>query len=293
MQESLSPRNDDEVQTAVRNLFLGAVPEREQELAALWNRFQLRFNLLPDQGRDGTFVMDAGAYRDVRFNHRALRAFWVGTYSAWEGYRVCAEGSSDLRRLRCLLDSVAAILEASDPTTVRLPPGVPEPGHFVDPSLDPQARAAGELAVFASGWALLHEARHIQFQQGGAAAQDGIALEGPHAEELACDEFATTFILDRACHYAQANQVSEALVAQKRQTGIFFALFAMTAIARGNWSRSATHPSIQERIQASWDQIVARDLNQTAALLGAGAFWSLNQIWEGSPRFPVTADSFP
>lgn len=286
----IPPRNDDDIQVAVRNLFPGAVPEREQELARLWSQYQLRFNLLPDHGRDGLFVMDAGAYRDVRFNHRALRAFWVATFTAWESYRVCAEGVNDLTRLHCLLDSVTAILNADDPTTVQLPPGVPEPGLFVDPGEDVQARAAAELAVFATAWALLHEARHIQFQQERTfedANEDAL-----HAEELACDDFATAFILDGIHQYSQSQGESEALVAQKRQTGIFFALFGMTVIGRGSWSKSATHPSIQDRIQSAWDRIAGQNLNHTAALLGIGAFMILNKVWEGSPRFPATSDHF-
>lgn len=280
------PRNDDEIQVAVRNLFLGAVPEREQELAQIWSQYQLRFNLLPDHGRDGLFVMDAGAYRDVRFNHRALRAFWVATFSAWESYRACAEGDTDLTRLRCLLDSVSAILTADDPTMVQLPPGVPEPGQFVDPDEDAQARAAAELAVFATAWALLHEARHIQFQQEGTSALEDANADALRAEELACDDFATAFIVDRIHQYAQSQGVSEAMVAQKRQAGVFFALFGMTVIGRGSWSESATHPSIQDRIQSTWDRIAQQNLNQNAALLGACAFMSLNQVWEGSPFFP-------
>ncbi|PKM07157.1 MAG: hypothetical protein CVV14_09470 [Gammaproteobacteria bacterium HGW-Gammaproteobacteria-4] len=287
------PRNDDEIQAAVRNLFLGAVPEREQELACLWSQYQLRFNLLPDHGRDGLFVMDAGAYRDVRFNHRALRAFWVATFSAWESFRVCAEGGTDLTRLHCLLDSVAAILNADDPTTVQLPPGVPEPGQFVDRGEDVQARAASELAVFATAWALLHEARHIQFQQEGTSTIEDVNADALRAEELACDDFATAFILDGIHQYSQSQGESETLVAQKRQTGIFFALFGMTVIGRGRWSESATHPSIQDRIQTAWGRIADRNLNQTAALLGAGAFMTLDQVWEGSPHFPAASNRFP
>lgn len=205
-------RNDEEIQIAVRNLFLGAVPEREQELVQLWSQYQLRFNLLPDLGPDGLFVMDAGAYRDVRFNHRALRAFWVATFSAWESYRVCAEADADLTRLHGLLDTVSAILNADDPTAIQMPPGVPEPGQFVDPDQDAEARAAAELAVFATAWALLHEARHVQFQQERNSALESTTASALHAEELACDDFATGFILERIHQYSQSQGASKSLV---------------------------------------------------------------------------------
>lgn len=256
----------------------------------IWTQYQPRFNLLPDQGVDGLFVMDAGAYREVRFNHRALRAFWVASFAAWESYRTCAEGDAELTRLHCLLDSVSTILTSNDPVTVQLPPGVPEPGLFVDPADDLQARAAGELAVFATAWALLHEIRHIQLQQEGDLSLEDANSKSIHVEELACDSFATAFILDRIEQYSKSQDVSEILVAQKRQAGIFFALYAITVIGRGRWGKSAEHPSIQDRIKSVWNRIASQNLNRTAALLGAGAFWSLNQVWNGSPYFPATID---
>ncbi len=146
--------------------------------------------------------------------------------------------------------------------------------------------------MFATAWALLHEARHIQFQQDGTSTSEDANADALRAEELACDDFATTFILDHIYQYSQSQGVSEALVAQKRQAGIFFALFGVTVIGRGSWSASATHPSIQDRIQNAWDRVAQQNLNQNAALLGAGAFMSLNQVWEGSPFFPATSDHF-
>jgi hypothetical protein len=84
-------RNDEGIQQIVKNMFLGVAPERADELEKMWVENDLRFNVLPDDGRDGRFVMDAGCYREIRFNHRVMRAFWVASFAAWEGYRACAE----------------------------------------------------------------------------------------------------------------------------------------------------------------------------------------------------------
>ena len=112
-------RNDDQVQEAVRNLFEGVAPERRVELCDLWNDYGPRFNILTDAGPDGLFVFDAGAYRDVRFNHRAMRAFWLASFIAWEGYRAVAEGyetnSIDLSRFREMTETFAKILKETDP----------------------------------------------------------------------------------------------------------------------------------------------------------------------------------
>src|SRR4029077_465418 len=95
---------------------------------------------------------------------------------------------------------VADILDASDPYSVPLPFDIPQPGVFVSAGADPQNRAAGELAVFAVGWALLHEVHHIQHGQDHASAPSTstpeTGQESRHDEELFCDRFATEFILE-------------------------------------------------------------------------------------------------
>ncbi len=74
-------RNDTLVQRAAWDLFEGVAPERAAELSSLWDQYHSRFNVLPNTGGDGTFVFNAGAYRDVRFKHRVMRIFWVSSYS--------------------------------------------------------------------------------------------------------------------------------------------------------------------------------------------------------------------
>jgi hypothetical protein len=66
-------RDDDSVQTAVRNLFMGSAPERESDLTAMWRELEPRFQITPDLHEEDRIIMDAGAYRYVRFNHRVLR----------------------------------------------------------------------------------------------------------------------------------------------------------------------------------------------------------------------------
>jgi hypothetical protein len=279
------PRTDSDVQAAVKNLFLGAAPEREQELSNFWSGHQMRFNLLPDTGPDGSFVMDAGAYRDVRFNHRVLRAFWVSVFAGWEGYRASVN-RTDTSRFAELLCAAQNILERDDPVAVALPDGIPEPGVFPDSDGDTEARAAAELAVFATGWALLHEVKHIQHQQAGTSASLDGAPESKHLEELSCDEFATRFILERSAEYAKQNNVDEALVKQKRQLGVHLALFALVILSRNAWSQSDNHPSIQVRMDRVWRVIDELGMHMPAAIIARLAFKALKDRWPASP-FPV------
>ena len=195
-------RSDDEIQLAARCLFEGVVPERSAELIALWEQYQPKFHLRSDAG----VVMAGGLYRDVEFNHRALRAFWLAAFIAWEGYmRVHEEmtnGSADFDRFDDMVDIFSRILDEEDPSSVLLPQGVSEPGHYPDAKQYPQEKAAADLATFATGWAFLHEIRHIKHQQDGTGAASGDPAKKFHEEEFSCDEYATTFILDGVDQYA-------------------------------------------------------------------------------------------
>ncbi len=59
----------------------------------MWVDLDPKFQLTPDTHEGENIIMDAGAYRYVRFNHRVLRAFWIAGYTAWEGYRLIAEST--------------------------------------------------------------------------------------------------------------------------------------------------------------------------------------------------------
>lgn len=194
-------RDDSSVQTAVRNLFIGSAPERESELAEMWKELDLIFQLTPDIHEGDRIIMDAGAYRYVRFNHRVLRAFWIAGYTAWEGSRTVAEAPSlqalDLTRFRELILSYESCLASTEADLEALPVGVAEPGQYPDANTDPQGRAASELATIAVAWALLHELRHIRHQREGTGADPYSDDEmAKHDEELSCDAFAATFLLE-------------------------------------------------------------------------------------------------
>ncbi|MBK9496615.1 MAG: hypothetical protein IPO08_19365 [Xanthomonadales bacterium] len=277
------PRNGDEVQEAVKAMFLGCAPERKQELEELWKENELRFNVLPDTGRNGKVILDAGQYRNIRFNHRILRAFWVSSFAAWEGYRRCAEDDPDQQSFRNMLECVSNILSADDPLSVPLPDGIPEPGTL-DGILETQ-RAAAELSIFAVCWALLHEVKHIKHQRGGTSAPFD-DVEESHAEELSCDEYATLFLLNQADKYSEPHSVETRRVMQKRQAGIHFALFSLTLLSVKKWEKSKSHPSVEARIMQIWRIMAKSPLNIGASAMAAGAFYSLYEIHPDAPKFP-------
>jgi hypothetical protein len=281
-------RNDDMVQGAAMTLFLGCAPERQSDLKTLWQNLDPEFQVHDDNHPDGRFIFDAGCYRYVRFNPRVMRLFWLGAYIAWEGF--CATPmqrgvAADLSRFRNMLDVFLTILEAGDPERIALPAGVPEPGAFPGVQADPQGQAAAELATIATGWSLLHEVRHLKHQQDGTSSDPDV--DDPavvRAEEASCDEFATTFLMDQVSAYSAQSGDDLFKVRQKRQLGVFMALFTVALLTKDNWETTDSHPSIADRLGAA-KALFGSDRQQGADHVAELAFQALGHVWPGAPSF--------
>lgn len=275
-------RSDAQIQDAVKRLFLGLAPESDAELDRLWNDYQLQFCLFTD---DKGVLLEGGAYRYVHFNHRALRVIWVSAFAAWEAY-ACAQsafGDGELRtfdRLHELLTLALEVRDASDPECVPLR-GLPEPGSL--PS-DPQLRAPAELAMFAVGWAILHEVRHLKHQQDLTSTPDGGPPEVARAEEHSCDRFAAEYLIGKAAQYAEVHAVDQAKVRMKRALGVYFGVFALIVLAHPNWDETASHPSVSARLRAMRSVLSANGLDEPLCL-AALALAGLKQVWPSAPDF--------
>ena len=185
----------------------------------------------------------------------------------------------NLQRFKELLNVFTQILTTADSTTVALPAGIPEPGTF---PTDPEARAPAELAIFCSGWALLHEFKHIQHRQDGTSAPYEASADEVRSEEFSCDEFATEYILSTVSKYAAESSDPEDKVHFKRALGIYFALFTMTIIAKDRWSETDTHPSLQARISNIRKHMGPENL-QLADAIAYAAFAALRVLWPNAP----------
>lgn len=281
-------RDDDGVQAAARNVLMGAAPEREIDLDNVFLNLDPRFQLAPDIHLGERVIMDAGAYRYVRFNHRVMRAFWVAGFVAWEGYRAIAEAASldkvDLTHFKELIAAFEEVISSDDLELEPLPSGVPEPGQYPDKQFAPQARAASELATIAVSWALLHELRHIRHQREGTGADpQGGDARSKHDEEFSCDAFGTVFLLEQIDLYCRRAGEPSDLVRQKRQLGIYFGLFAVALLAKDKWGASESHPAIQSRIIAA--RALMDPSSDIAAAIAHVAFAALGMVWPGAPKF--------
>lgn len=288
---STDVRQDKTVQQAIRDMFIGSVPERAEDLAALWKDNDLVIRLFPDVHEDGRIIMSGGTYRYIHYNHRVVRSFWIGAFAAWEGYRTVAESpnfpKTDLTRLQELLGAFDAVIQSEQSDAALLPAGIPEPGTLPNRDSDPQGRAVSELCIIAVAWALLHEVRHVQHQrEGTSVSMDGDTREAQHREEFSCDEFATRFILEQVQRYSDESGDDPTLVRRKRETAIYFALFAVTLLAKGHWEASNSHPSIQDRFDAV-GHLMADDWDKMAQAVACAAFVALRELWPSAPMIAV------
>jgi hypothetical protein len=277
------------LQTVVRDLFVGVVPERADELNEMWNTYGPRFELLEDSGPDGTLVMEAGAYCLIRFNHRILRVFWLSCFAAWEGYNAIHKasntetGTADLNRFHDILRCIDLIRHAAAAEDIPLPDNIPEPGILVETDQDKEARAAGEFAIFAVGWAFLHEIRHLMHQQEGTSTASSTDAEERRREEFSCDDFAARFLLEKAGKYAASQNVSKSAVLFKRQIGIHFALFALAILGRDKWGDSEFHPATQRRIDNVLNVLEEAGFSKGAAIISITAFLALRWTYPDAP----------
>jgi len=277
-----------EIQEAIRSLLDGCAPERKQELEDLRQTFLPKFQLTSDIYEGNNLMLDAGAYRYIRFNHRMLRAFWLASYIAWEGYVALSESVRDgtklkLDRFQEMINTFEAMVAAEDPASIPFPSNIPLPGVFPDIEKDVQARACAELASIAAGFAFLHEVHHLQHQQGGTSADPYGPDSSRHDEELSCDSYAAHFLLEKVPEYSKSTNEKLELVYQKRETAIYFALFGITLLAKDKWNDSKTHPAVQRRLDQI-TSILKPVMSETAFGVAAIAFDCLKRVWPTAPR---------
>lgn len=292
----MSDEHNADVQCVVRNLLLGAMPEREAEFTVLWTAYEPEFQIVDDNHDDGPIVLDAGLYRFVRFNHRVMRLFWLAGYAYWEGYEAFhrfANGAPiRLERFKAIVECFDQVMTATDVERVPWPDDIPPPGTLVDHVEGSAGRVAGELAIFSTAFAVLHELRHLMHQnEGTSAAFDDFPRS--REEEHSCDEFAAAYLFERIDDYASQSGEDANRVRAKRQAGIYAALFALSLLSKRNSGQSDHHPAVQERL----NRVIARmsdldGLDPKAWAGAAAAFCSLQFLGFDGAATPLRSETF-
>lgn len=243
---------------AVELILAAAVPERTSEISSLLRKYGLIFHVSPDA--EG-FLLEAGAFSLVRFTERSLEQLWVLGHAAWRALDAYGayiaivanrrisrgeidglEGQAEAERaFNFAVDAAEAIGRVEPDAELSWPEGIPT--RDPDAKRTDEEQATFELIILATAYTFLHEAKHLAF------AADGDAPADARKEELECDCFARTFLLEDVENYASSLGHDVALVMEKRTMGIALGLFFIVALTSPDRrSGSKTHPSLSERL---------------------------------------------
>lgn len=277
------------VQELVKNAIIASVPERETELRSMWdtNKDNLCFQIYHERS---DILLDAGAYKFIRFTPKTARLFWLGSFIAWEGYRKIEESRAnhtnpDLKIFRLLLSEFDRLYDCDDVDNVAMPIGIPAPETFPCSSDEIEVQAAAKISIISLSWAFLHEIKHIKHQQAGTSAPNDDS-DASRKEELSCDEFATKFIFEKINKIPNASPKEKESMIKLRETSIYFSIFTMLLISKGHWDKTESHPSMQERIKNITNTIdsINTTRNEDALEIGQMAIAALGYVFNNPPK---------
>jgi Peptidase U49 len=244
----------------IDKVVLAAAPERAADWRALVNRYSPTFHILED--RKGV-TMQAIDGR-VEIDSKTMGWIWLLGFAGWRAFVV--HGPHFLVRsltqqpidaaMRSA-DQGYASAEAAFETVLYVtrdlaqadsldeqhgwPEGIP-PRQADKTGFDIQQQAAFDLTMIATAYALLHEVKHVLFdQEGGRPSRP--------EEEIACDRFARDFILDGVASYATSTGEEATEVLAKRAMGIALGAFVVYEFTTPDQrSGGSKYPPIADRL---------------------------------------------
>lgn len=246
----------------ILHLLRGAVPERADEICALWSQYGHAVEVAPSTKG---VTMNADATR-IQFDTKTIDVFWLLGFSAWRAIEVYSPAlvlatitgmpldqalNADAERGPFELDykqriaSAQSVIAADQTADIPWPEDIPEPTSDRESLGEVQHMAAFDLVAFALAFSLLHEFRHVMY------CADNSAPSTLPEEEIACDTYARDFMTSGLAAYAKKHGHNFAEVQQKRAMGIALAaviIHAMTPTHAHLGNRQ--YPPIAERLTA-------------------------------------------
>lgn len=220
----------------VAALMTGAVPERRDEIRALWKRYHPEVIVAQDAKH---ITLNATKNR-IKFDAKTMDVFWLIGFSGWRAIEcysphviVSAVSGQTIERIIADDEGLAEIelaykerraaaqslIDATDQATTPWPPDLPRPNSSRDAACDPQYKAAFDLTCLAVAFTLFHEFRHVMLDRDEQRPHD------IREEELVCDVWAREFMTANLAAYAQDHGHDYHEVLRKRSMG--FALAAL------------------------------------------------------------------
>lgn len=248
----------------IKNLLLGACPERQVELDDFYRQYQPKFELLQD--RRGTTI---NAYQNrVAWSHKTVAHDWLLAFSGWKVFVAylppiltaqittgeltqdlfaADKGLSEAEQIFDEVSYCAKLArDAESFDDVSWPASIPPVTDDRESISTVDGKVAFDLACISVAATFLHELRHIQFWNHKNAPSNS------QDEERACDAFSRTFLLDRIADYSRSTRADPARVASKRIMGLATAAYTIDEATPNNLAASIsdTHPPTADRFRA-------------------------------------------
>ena len=219
---------------AVKAAMAGAAPERKDELAELWARYDPAVELGETAGE---ITLNANKDR-IEIDPKTMDVFWLIGFSGWraiESYSphvalstATGQKLSDLfnddeeldeveRSYRERLAAAQALIKAGNTESVSWPDDIPRPNCDRNALSDPQYQTAFDLTTLAVAYTLFHEFRHVMLDADDDRHGD------LREEELSCDVWAREFMTAKLEAYGERHSHSYQEVLRKRSMGLVLA----------------------------------------------------------------------
>ncbi len=264
---SANMKNLDATTEEISRMIFATIPERKEELIAMYEKYNPFYREQPDMPG---FMMEGGPFGAIFFTHRTLMQIWMLGFTSWKAMmsysgllflfrfsqlpfdiekvnRIPGQNKYDKEFDEAIskVRELAQIEKMDDfvwPDFVPFPPdGKPK---------DTEEAAVFDLIIMASAYILLHEMKHVQF------VQDGDDPQNDHKEEILCDEFARSMMLDNIEEYSKSSGYDLNALINKRTMSIALASFLMLVVTRKeDWKGTRSHPPMSVRVRALIDSV--------------------------------------
>jgi hypothetical protein len=237
-----------------------AAPEREGLLKELWENYSPTF--LQASDRPG-FVMEGGPFQMILFTQRTMLEMWLLGFAAQQAFvdyagLFFAAGLFKMFPRRDIFDvnnePYSRLIECVNKLTAvekiedfQWPKEVPHPKYRKPKAL--LGAMTFDLLVMAAAHVFLHEVEHVKIKSLSVKMT-------PREEELKCDTFARSILLDDIAAYSRASGDPLSILTTKRAMSIGLASFFLLTITPPKlWGGSDIHPPIMERVTVFTDSL--------------------------------------
>ncbi len=215
-------------------LIADAVPERANEFADLWSRYDPELQIVNSVRG---ITLDATKDR-IRFDVKTMEVFWLIGFSGWRAIECysphvvlsCLRGkpietliASDTelpsfeRDYKERIAACQTLIDVANAAQTVWPPDLPRPGADRQAFADDQYKTAYDLTWSAIAFTILHEFHHVMLDKDDQRPSDR------REEELFCDVWARQFMTERLEIYASKNGHDYLSVLLRRLMGLALA----------------------------------------------------------------------